>query len=820
MEKLRSKIVKNIVIVLIIIITIFSMIGHVYADFSLFGDDSSGNSSGSSVSTSVLAALEESSADLKNMISITENGYEVNANYALRIMQALENASINTYAYGFRDKDYDITQADDTSQTYKTDDQLTNIIDKYIRAELKNMLPDLGDYAKTAINGNVVVKRYTAKFGTYNADESNVTVTNDGKFDDGITLKYVPYETLKEYSKKTVGSYAETQQYLKYFSINPQGMKLCVLVSNENYEWYYNNITPERAIDDSGTQDPAGVILKAEYYKNASKVSSTFEIKEYEYLNLLEQTATPINYFIAMHLITQDVDFMNEFVELCNKANSYIEIGFLESTESQFTHYNYGTDDKDITRGSIKSTYKVDTWNRWDCCKDTEKEETYVDPIDKKTKTRTIIVHNPHKDEALVNEYTGDYYGKEDELYETCLNLKYAGYKLKNFLNVSIKNTGDLYLIKANTWNMEYELTPTVNGVERPFKKIQKTKKIEFQSDPIEYVERLNSYPEKYVGKHCNANHSSMKYEWKNTHFYIYESFANWTNKYNVYSTTKGGYKIDIIIKLLRKYPKVENNITNASYLLFSLLNQNGNTQELEKYMRYILSNMSGYEYLTDNTKNLQFNIAIGLSDDNLYSYNNDGSTTKYTTDVDSSAKSSGTIRKSGGSGKTAWYLEKQTTITTTDQDGNFSITKKYNYYKQGKGTNICGRASLATCLSGLGYSYTPTEISPNNTNAWFSWATTLGVKATRYTNNLRGKLIEHLSTGNPAIVHIKPNKATDNVYNTTGGHFIAVVGIKYAGNVSVYVLDPGSSRATRTENYIDINTVLAYADEIRTFSK
>ena len=63
MEKLRSKIVKNIVIVLIIIITIFSMIGHVYADFSLFGDDSSGNSSGSSVSTSVLAALEESSAD-------------------------------------------------------------------------------------------------------------------------------------------------------------------------------------------------------------------------------------------------------------------------------------------------------------------------------------------------------------------------------------------------------------------------------------------------------------------------------------------------------------------------------------------------------------------------------------------------------------------------------------------------------------------------------------------------------------------------------------------------------------------------------------
>lgn len=818
MKKLKSKVVKNIVIIFIIIITIFSMIGHASADFSLFGDDSSSNSSGSSVSTSVLTALEESSADLKNMVSITDNGYEINANYALRIIKALENASVNTYAYGFRDKDYDITQVDDTSQTYKTDDQLTNIIDKYIRAELKNMLPDLGSYARTAINGNVLIKRYTAKFGTYNAGESDVTVVNNGKFDDGITLEYVPYETLKKYSKRTARSYEETQKYLKYFSINPQGMKLCVLVSNENYEWDYNNITPERAIDDSGTQDPAGVILKAKYYQSASRVSSTFEIKEYEYLNLLEQTATPINYFIAMHLITQDVDFMNEFVELCNKANSYIEVGFLESTESQFTHYNYGTGDKDIIRGSVKSTYKVDTWNRWDCCNDTEKEETYVDPIDGETKTRTVIVHNPHKGNALVNEYTGDYYGNEDELYATC--LKYAGYKLKDFLNVSIKNTGDLYLIKANTWNMDYELTPTVNGVERPFKKIQKTKKIEFPSDPIKYVERLTPYPEKYIGDHCDANDSTMLYEWKNTHFYVTESSAEWTNKYNVYSVTKGGYKTDIIISLLRKYPKVENNIINASYLLFALLNQNGNTQELEKYMRYILSNMSGYEYLTDNTKNLQFNIAIGLSDDNLYSYNSDGSTTQYTTDVDSSAKSSGVSKKSGGSGKTAWHLEKQTTITTTDQDGMPISTKSYNYYKQEKGTNICGRASLATCLSGLGYSYTPTEISPKNTNAWFSWSTTLGVKATRYTNNLRGKLIEHLSTGNPAIVHIKPNKATDNVYNTTGGHFIAVVGIKYAGNVSVYVLDPGSSRSTRTENYIDINTVLAYADEIRTFSK
>lgn len=95
-------------------------------------------------------------------------------------------------------------------------------------------------------------------------------------------------------------------------------MKLCILVSEENYVWYYNNITPKRAIDDSGTQDPVGVELLPDDYKTASKVVSTFKIKEYEYLNLLEQTATPVNYFLAMQMISQDENFMNELLDKCN----------------------------------------------------------------------------------------------------------------------------------------------------------------------------------------------------------------------------------------------------------------------------------------------------------------------------------------------------------------------------------------------------------------------------------------------------------------------------------------------------------------------
>ena len=131
--------------------------------------------------------------------------------------------------------------------------------------------------------------------------------------------------------------------------------------------------------------------------------------------------------------------------------------------------------------------------------------------------------------------------------------------------------------------------------------------------------------------------------------------------------------------------------------------------------------------------------------------------------------------------------------------------------------------SGLGVVNPSTGEPYTPTEISSQNTNNWFSWSSSLSgtggrIIATKYTNNIRTKLIEHLSSGNPAIIHIKKNSDPNNPYNTSGGHFIAIVGIKFTGNTLVYVLDPGSSKATRTENYIDIDTVLEYADDLRTF--
>ena len=134
-------------------------------------------------------------------------------------------------------------------------------------------------------------------------------------------------------------------------------------------------------------------------------------------------------------------------------------------------HYNYGTDAKDVIRGGKLSTYQVDTWNRWDCCKDITTTTT-----DSEGNVTSHTEEKPHSGKELVNKQIGDYIGNEDEVYATC--LKYAGYELKDFLNVKIKNTGDLYLIRAETWNMNYQLKPKVGGIERPFKKLNSVKKI------------------------------------------------------------------------------------------------------------------------------------------------------------------------------------------------------------------------------------------------------------------------------------------------------------------------------------------------------
>ena len=104
---MKKTLLRNLIIAILVIIIIFSTMTRTYAigvinsvelaDLSLSNsaDDKSSNI-GSSTATSLLAGLEEASSDLKNMVSITSNGYELQGNYALRIIQALEKASVDS----------------------------------------------------------------------------------------------------------------------------------------------------------------------------------------------------------------------------------------------------------------------------------------------------------------------------------------------------------------------------------------------------------------------------------------------------------------------------------------------------------------------------------------------------------------------------------------------------------------------------------------------------------------------------------------------------------------------------------------------------
>ena len=127
-------------------------------------------------------------------------------------------------------------------------------------------------------------------------------------------------------------------------------------------------------------------------------------------------------------------------------------------------------------------------------------------------------------------------------------------------------------------------------------------------------------------------------------------------------------------------------------------MEQNGNTQELERFMRTVITQVTGNQYLTENTQNLNYDFAVGLSEDSMYSFNinsNDTSATpkSYKVDTDSSASSSNGPKMSGGSGKTKWTLSKLTTIKTTDQDGEFISNRQYYYFKQGTGTAVSSRS-------------------------------------------------------------------------------------------------------------------------------
>ena len=149
MKKKLNKIIKKLIFIALLVIIMLSSTGNVFANNlniinsyklsdamewappgggtvstapetsstggSTTDEEEQKSNIGLSNSTSVTSGFEASSSDVIDMISITENGYEINANYALRILRTLEEYSVDTLALGLRDEDYDFMESDDES---------------------------------------------------------------------------------------------------------------------------------------------------------------------------------------------------------------------------------------------------------------------------------------------------------------------------------------------------------------------------------------------------------------------------------------------------------------------------------------------------------------------------------------------------------------------------------------------------------------------------------------------------------------------------------------------------------------------------------
>ena len=143
--------------------------------------------------------------ELKAMIKISDDGlsFEQKSEFSKLMIQKLKDAQINTTQMKLTEEDYD----PEVDATQLSDEELKNMVDKYIRAEMKTMFPKID--SKTGIDGIVKIKRTGYRVRA-----------NDEEYIDE-ELVYVPYSQLKAEAAAVVDDESIADEYLRHFSLNP-----------------------------------------------------------------------------------------------------------------------------------------------------------------------------------------------------------------------------------------------------------------------------------------------------------------------------------------------------------------------------------------------------------------------------------------------------------------------------------------------------------------------------------------------------------------------------------------------------------------------
>lgn len=420
-----------------------------------------------------------------SIVSITDNGYKINEEYSKKILERLDQLSVNTTI---------------EEQGFYTDG-LEDMIDKYIKAEIKTMYPRLGIGEN---DGLIIIRRQNL----------------NGEVQ---TLSY------KKYSEFCELVDSNNEDSLKYFSLNPDNFNLCLAVAESTKFYNYDESATDKKVEDTS--------------RRISKITKV----ESDYQTLVAKYSTPVNYFVSMHVISGNVQFMNDLVKLVDASKVNIVLTLLETGTIRDTQVDYS--------GTIAER----DWST----------NIYTNPLgepilDENGNSQLKTTYGDVKNTEINNANVKNYYDSAT-----------------NYFTEYQSATGELYVSYAKTWLLNSKLKFTKIDTEKNY--IQKDQQVQIPVSDNNVVT-----DKKASGTLKNGT--------------IIQNTNEWTQDANTTVTELGtGYNVDDLIELIKSYAKVKNNLTTSPSFLFYLLESQEYTQEQSRVMRYVIAQLANKSYGVDS---------------------------------------------------------------------------------------------------------------------------------------------------------------------------------------------------------------------------
>ena len=380
-------------------------------------------------------------------------------------------------------------------------DGLEDMIDKYIKAEIKTMYPRLGIGEN---DGLIIIRRQNL----------------NGEVQ---TLSY------KKYSEFCELVDSNNEDSLKYFSLNPDNFNLCLAVAESTKFYNYDESATDKKVEDTS--------------RRISKITKV----ESDYQTLVAKYSTPVNYFVSMHVISGNVQFMNDLVKLVDASKVNIVLTLLETGTIRDTQVDYS--------GTIAER----DWST----------NIYTNPLgepilDENGNSQLKTTYGDVKNTEINNANVKNYYDSAT-----------------NYFTEYQSATGELYVSYAKTWLLNSKLKFTKIDTEKNY--IQKDQQVQIPVSDNNVVT-----DKKASGTLKNGT--------------IIQNTNEWTQDANTTVTELGtGYNVDDLIELIKSYAKVKNNLTTSPSFLFYLLESQEYTQEQSRVMRYVIAQLANKSYGVDS---------------------------------------------------------------------------------------------------------------------------------------------------------------------------------------------------------------------------